>query len=153
MPLVAALHPIAIFSIFAIGLIAGQMLAIAIANYAARDLPETSWTLRFQVENALFTRTMPPSLMAPVIGLISLCFLTRGQAREMFAIATLLGFLVLALTMAINVPINRQVQSWTAGAAPATWMATRDKWLWFHVVRTIAGLLSFVVAAIGLSCL
>jgi uncharacterized membrane protein len=55
--------------------------------------------------------------------------------------------------MAINVPINRQVQSWTAGAAPSTWMFTRDRWLRFHMVRTVAGLMSFAIAAIGLTSL
>lgn len=38
-------------------LIASQMLAIALASQAARQLPETSLTLRFQVENELFTKT------------------------------------------------------------------------------------------------
>jgi len=50
------------------GLISGRMLAIWIANWAARELPEMSWTLRFQVENKLFTKTMPPSLMGPMVG-------------------------------------------------------------------------------------
>jgi hypothetical protein len=40
------------------GIISGQMLAIGIANWAARGLPEVSWTLRFQLENKLFTKTM-----------------------------------------------------------------------------------------------
>jgi hypothetical protein len=49
---VNVLRSVAIASIFFLGLIAGQMLAIGIANYAARGLPETSWTLRFQAENS-----------------------------------------------------------------------------------------------------
>ena len=69
---VTVLHAVAICSVFAVGLIAGQMLAIAIANYAALGLPETSWTLRFQSENRLFTKTMPPFLIAPTIGLVTL---------------------------------------------------------------------------------
>jgi hypothetical protein len=40
------------------GLISGQVLAIA--NWAARDLHEMSWKVRFQVENKLFAKTMPP---------------------------------------------------------------------------------------------
>ena len=71
MPL-TVLHAVAICSVLAAGLIAGQMLAIAIANYAALGLPETSWTLRFQSENTLFSKTMPPFLIAPTIGLVTL---------------------------------------------------------------------------------
>jgi hypothetical protein len=37
------------------------MLAIVLANHAARELPETTWTLRFQVEDKLFTKTPFPS--------------------------------------------------------------------------------------------
>ena len=150
---VTVLHAVAIFAVFAVGLIAGQMLAIGIANYAARGLPETSWTLRFQSENDLFTKTMPPFLIAPAIGLVTLFFLPNDDARGMFAAAAVLILIVLAITMAINVPINRQVQSWTAGAAPSTWMFTRDRWLRFHLVRTAVGLMSFAIAAIGLTSL
>jgi uncharacterized membrane protein len=150
---VNVLHSVAIFSIFAVGLIAGQMLAIGIANYAARGLPETSWTLRFQSENDLFAKTMPPFLIAPTIGLVSLSFLAHDGARRMFAAAAVLILIALAITMAINVPINRQVQSWTAGAASPTWMLTRARRLRFHLVRTVVGLMSFAIAAIGLTSL
>ena len=83
---IAVLHTVAIFSVFAVGIIAGQMLAIGIANYAARGLPETSWTLRFQSENDLFAKTMPPFLIAPTIGLGTLFFLAHDDARGMFGI-------------------------------------------------------------------
>jgi uncharacterized membrane protein len=150
---VTVFHAVAALSVFAVGLIAGQMLAIGIANYAARGLPETSWTLRFQSENDLFTKTMPPFLTAPAIGLVTLCFLSHDDARGMFAAAALLILIVLAITMAFNVPINKQVQSWNAGTAPSTWMFTRDKWLRFHLARTVVGLISFAIAAIGLTSL
>jgi uncharacterized membrane protein len=146
-------HAVAIFSVFAVGLLAGQMLAIGIANYAARGLPEMSWTLRFQSENALFTKTMPPFLIAPAIGLVTLSVLAHGDARGMFAAAAVLILIVLAITMAINVPINGQVQTWTAGSAPSTWMFTRDRWLQFQLLRTALGMMSFAIAAIGLNSL
>ena len=92
---VTVLHAVAIFSVFAVGLIAGQMLAIGIANYAARGLPETSWTLRFQSENNLFAKTMPPFLIAPAIGLVTLFFLAHDDARGMFAAAAVLILIVL----------------------------------------------------------
>jgi uncharacterized membrane protein len=147
------LDVLAVFSVFAVGLIAGQMLAIAIANYAAKKLPEASWTLRFQAENTVFTSTMPPFLMAPTAGLVGLRFLTEGDARWMFVLANVLILIVLAVTMAVNVPINTEVKSWTAGAAPPTWTATRDRWLRFHALRTLAGLVSFAVATMGLRAL
>jgi hypothetical protein len=88
------------------GLIAGQMLAIALANYAARKLPETAWTLRFQVENKLFTKTMPPSLLLPILGLICSAFPTLSMQRVMFSTGCALEVIVLAITVTINIPIN-----------------------------------------------
>jgi predicted acyl esterase len=35
----------------------------------------------------------------------------------------------------------------------STWMFTRDRWLRFHLARTVVGLMSFAIAAIGLTSL
>ena len=142
---------VAIVSLSALGLLAGMMLAIFIAGYAARGLPEESWTRRFQIENRLFTKTMPPSLMLPLLGLIASVPLTRDAVRSLFAVAAVLTALVLVITFALEVPINRQVASWMAGAAPANWAAVRDCWLWNHLARTIVGVLAFLCAAAALS--
>jgi hypothetical protein len=137
-------------SVLLSGLIAGQMLAIALANHAARELPETTWTLRFQVEDKLFTKTMPLSLLLPLFGLICSAFLTLSTQRGMFSAAGALEVIVLVITMTVEVPINTQVQSWQAGSAPPTWMAIRDRWLSYHWLRTVVGVCSFACAAIGL---
>jgi hypothetical protein len=142
---------VAIVTLTALGLLAGMMLGILIAGYAARGLPEESWTLRFQLENRLFTKTMPPSLMLPLLGLIALVPLTRDAVRYLFAVAAVLTAIVLVVTIALEVPINRQVASWTAGAAPANWAAVRNRWLWNHLIRTVAGVLAVVCAATALS--
>jgi hypothetical protein len=141
---------VVVTSVILAGLIAGQMLAIALASRAALTLPETSWTLRFQAENKLFTKTMPPFLLLPLIGLIGSAFLTDSIQRVMFSAAGALEVVVLVITMTIEVPINRQVDSWKAGSAPPTWIAIRDLWLRFHWLRTAAGAGSFTCAAIGL---
>jgi hypothetical protein len=142
---------VAIVSLTALGLLAGMMLGIFIAGYAARGLPEESWTRRFQIENRLFTKTMPPSLMLPLLGLIASVLLTRDAVRSLFAAAAALTAIVLVITIALEVPINRQVASWTAGAAPADWTAVRDRWLRSHLARTVVGGLALLCAAAALS--
>ncbi len=142
---------VAIVSLSALGLLAGMMLGIFIAGYAARGLPEESWTRRFQLENRLFTKTMPPSLMLPLLGLIASVPLTRDAVRSLFAVAAVLTAIVLVITIVLEVPINRHIASWTAGAAPANWAAVRDRWLWNHLARTGVGVLAFLCAAAALS--
>jgi hypothetical protein len=92
-------------------LLAGQMLAIGIANRAARSLLETSWTLCFRAENRLFTKTLPASLLLALFGLIGSVTLTVSAQRGMFSAAVILEVVVLVILMAIEVPINKQVAS------------------------------------------
>ncbi len=141
---------IAIAAVVFSGLIAGQMVAIGLADQAVRSLPETSWTLRFQAENTLFTKTMPPALIVPLAGLIAMIFLSAGARRILFGVAAAFEAVVLAITLAVNVPMNKEVQSWQAGAAPSTWVAVRDRWLRFHWLRTAMGAVAFTFATIGL---
>jgi uncharacterized membrane protein len=128
-----------------------MMLGILIAGYAARGLPSQCWVLRFQLENRLYTKTMPPSLILPLIGLLVSASLARGSVRLLFAVAATLTVIVLIITMALEVPINSEIASWTAGAAPDGWTDLRDRWLWIHLVRTVVGMLAFVCATIGVS--
>jgi uncharacterized membrane protein len=78
--------------------------------------------------------------------------LSHGSGRRYFAVAAFLMIVVLAITIGFEVPINKQVHSWTAGAAPANWDALRDRWLWNHLYRTITAVLALVSATIGLAC-
>lgn len=138
---------LAILAVLGTGLISGQMVAIALANAADRGLPEASWTRRFQLENALFTKTMPFALTVPLIALAACCVFVPGVAQPWYIAAATMLAIVLAITMAANVPINNQVASWRSGTAPATWAEVRDRWIKYHWIRTGVGLLSFFCAA------
>ena len=140
---------LALMAVVTSGLIAGQMLAIGLANLANRGQPEAEWTRRFQFENALFTKTMPIAMMAPLLALLICCFLADGSGRALFIASTAMLSVVLAITMTVNVPINNQVASWKVGAAPVTWTQVRDRWLTFHWARTAFGIVSFVLAVAG----
>jgi uncharacterized membrane protein len=132
------------------GIISGQMLAIGIANWAARGLPEMSWTLRFQLENKLFTKTMPPSLIVPMVGIIGALFFVHGRAFTFMVASAFFTSIVLVITLVCNVPINNQVSAWTAGSAPPTWNVIRDQWLKFHSIRTAAGIIAFGCVVVAL---
>ncbi len=139
-----------VFSVVAIGMMSGLMLATGLAGYADRALPETSWTLRFQREDALFAKVMPPFFLTALITLGWSSFLSTGTSRSLFAAAALLTVVIIAITLALQVPINKTVQSWTAGSAPAHWPALRDRWLRNHLVRTIVTITAFVCAVIAI---
>jgi hypothetical protein len=93
------------------GLISGQMLAIGIANWAARGSPEISWTLRFQLENKSFTKTMPPALIGPKVGIIGALFFVQGRAFPFMVASAFLTGVVLVITMACNTVLAGCVRS------------------------------------------
>ena len=135
----------------AVGLLAGLMLGTGMQNYTYRALPQTSWVLQHQAQDALFRRVMPTFFNLAVLALIATAVANRGSARWFFAAAALLGVLCIGVTIGIEVPMNRLITSWTAGSAPSSWAAVRDRWLWFHLVRTLSGIGALVLATVGLA--
>jgi len=141
---------VAVLAVVLIGLLAGLLVGTGLANLTAKGLPEASWTLRFQMEDALFAKAMPPLFLLTLVLLSASAVLSHGAARGLFAGAAVLMLFVLVFTATQEVPLNHQIQSWTAGQAPAHWGAVRDRWLLNHLIRTVAGVAAFVCAVCGL---
>lgn len=58
---------------------------------------------------------------------------------------------VIAVTLAVEVPIDNQVKAWTTAGLPADWTRIRARWSDFHALRTflsVAGLCAVVGAAL-----
>jgi hypothetical protein len=78
--------------------------------------------------------------------------LFRQHAGAAFKLA-LTGFVLmaaaLAVTLAVNVPIDYEINQWTVNTLPPDWTATRDRWELFHTIRTFVSIaaLGFVVAS------
>ncbi len=51
------------------------------------------------------------------------------------------GLFVVALlvTMLVEVPIVKQIVTWTAVTLPGNWRQLRDRWGAFHIIRVVAG--------------
>lgn len=86
---------------------------------------------------------MPAALLSALV-LCVLLFRGRHTRSSRFASAALaLMAMALVITLAVNVPIDRQIQSWTTAAAlPAGWTAIRDRWEFYHGVRTLMSVLA-----------
>jgi uncharacterized membrane protein len=52
----------------------------------------------------------------------------------------------LVITLVVNVPIDRQIQSWTTAALAPDWQGIRDRWEFYHGLRTL-------VSLVALACL
>ena len=72
----------------------------------------------------------------------------RHDAAAFVLAATALGLLVVstAITLSINVPIDGQIAGWTVGTLPADWERIRNRWEFYHGLRT-------ALTLVGAGCL
>ena len=92
-------------------------------------------------------RLLIPAALVSALVLNVLLFRDQHIRATLFAGAALLLMLVaLVITLVVNVPIDRQIQSWTTATLPIDWRAIRDRWEFYHGLRT-------VVSVAALACL
>jgi uncharacterized membrane protein len=90
-------------------------------------------------------------ISAVVIGLIAVVLLFRSRstvAAWLAAIGLLLMIAVLVITLAVEVPIDNLIATWTEATLPADWQVIRARWSAFHTVRTFLSLAA-IAAAVG----
>jgi hypothetical protein len=93
---------------------------------------------------------MPAALLAtlPVLYLLS-----RRRSQAFYPTLAGLALFVVALliTLLVEVPLDNQFNAWTATTLPANWQQLRDRWEWFHVIRSwisVAGLTLLLAGAL-----
>jgi len=117
----------------------------------------TAATYVEQQQNAI--RALNTAL--PVLGAVcilltaALAVYTKSDRRSRYLLMAAVAFLVVAglITRFENQPINSLVMTWSAQAPATNWMALRDSWWNWHVLRTVAGIcaLSLTILAAVLS--
>ena len=55
----------------------------------------------------------------------------------------------LVITLAVEVPIDNQIQDWTAATLPADWRSIQSRWELWHTIRTFASIAAVVAATIS----
>jgi uncharacterized membrane protein len=96
----------------------------------------------------IMTVLMPASLLAMIPVLIG-SYGVHPEVFYLYAAAFVLFVIALAVTMFVEVPIVKEIVTWTAGTLPANWQQQRDRWVRFHLIRVVAGVLSVVLLVIG----
>ncbi|SDD72065.1 protein of unknown function [Mucilaginibacter pineti] len=106
-------------------------------------------------------KIMSANLGAPMRFLLPLCiiamlltvwFYPQKSAIGFYAgiMAVALIIISLIITIAIEVPIVKGVEEWTVETIPTNWTAIRDRWIKFHVVRTLTSLCSFACFVVAI---
>ncbi len=142
---------VSVLAVVLVGLIAGLLVGTAIEQKTLLVLNPAAWTIARHSTDAVFSRLLPWWWNSTLILLFVAAYLNRGAARWMFLASGLLLLAGIVVTVAIEVPINKQVVTWDPQALPENFVAIHERWLQFHVVRTVMGAVGFVCAAVGLA--
>jgi uncharacterized membrane protein len=90
-------------------------------------------------------------ISAIVVGLVAvfLLFRHRSTTAAWLGLASLLLMVaVIVVTLAVEVPIDNKIKTWTPATLPADWKDIRARWAAFHTLRTFLSLAA-VAAAVG----
>jgi hypothetical protein len=96
----------------------------------------------------LMTVLMPATLFS-ILAVLFLSYSTHPRTFYLNAIALALFLIALLVTVLIEVPIVEKVVTWTVSTMPANWQRLRDRWVKFHLIRVVVGLLSFVLLLVS----
>ena len=86
-----------------------------------------------------------------LLSILPVLALTAGQPISFgLALGGLLLFvLALVVTAAVEVPIVKQIRGWSAQTIPADWGRRRDRWVSFHLLRVVPGILGLILLVAG----
>lgn len=92
---------------------------------------------------------MPASIACLIVLLIS-SWKVRTVYFYCILTALILFIIALIITLAVEVPIDNQIKTWTAATIPPDWEDIRDRWERYHTIRTFLSLAcsSFFIIAI-----
>ena len=89
---------------------------------------------------------MPAACVSLALVMVLLYRRGRGTGFWLTTMALVLMLVAMAITLTVNVPIDGQIRGWTVDTLPADWMAIRDRWEFYHGLRT-------VISIVALGCL
>jgi len=89
---------------------------------------------------------------AALLSIAPVLFFSFNKLPRTFYL-TFAGFalfiVALFVTVLVEVPIVKQIVTWTAGTLPGNWQQLRDRWGAFHIIRVVAGIAGLALLVAG----
>jgi uncharacterized membrane protein len=98
---------------------------------------------------------LPMAILLPLALLSALVTLALlwpgGRAGAFWWLAAGFGLMVAALviTLAVEVPIDHQIQDWTVATLPGDWRSIQSRWELWHTIRSFASIAAVAAATIS----
>jgi len=98
---------------------------------------------------------LPMSIIMPATLLLMIvaAWLSRRVNRYssyLYLLSFLLMVVTLIITVAIEVPIDNQIKTWTEASVPSNWESLRHTWDQFHTLRTFTSIASVALFLWGM---
>jgi uncharacterized membrane protein len=98
---------------------------------------------------------VPMAILLPLAllsALVTLALLRQGRQTVAFW-WVLAGFLLMAvalvITLAVEVPIDNQIQDWTAATLPGDWRSIQARWELWHTIRTFLSIAAVIAVTVS----
>jgi uncharacterized membrane protein len=145
-----------IVALICTGLVAGIFLGHrAGVSRAMPVLNPSSFIQLQQVIHKTFARMMPVLILSALLGSVVWGVLLRSRWRtdEFWLVtgASLALMCILAMTRAVNIPINKRLMTWNAAAPPSDLSTVWATWERIHSIRTVLAIVAFAAEVIALS--
>jgi len=107
-----------------------------------------------QATNHTFNPYMPIVVVGTIFGGFVLAILSQGihsPSGELAIVGSVCYVAVLAIALSTDVRINKQIEQWSVQSPPENWSAVRQRWIRFHILRTLfslPGLACYVLACL-----
>src|SRR5579862_3124180 len=122
-------------------MVTGAMFGLWLAFNPRNGLDGSSYIVIHQQSVRGMNTAMPLLGFVTILTTIAAAYLTRDdKARLVMLIVAILAFVATGLiTRFVNQPINATIMGWSPSAPPAEWMALRDSWWRWHMLRIVCG--------------
>jgi uncharacterized membrane protein len=96
----------------------------------------------------LMTALTPIALLS-IVPVLFISF-ERQPTTFYLSLAGFISFVVaLLVTVIVEVPIVKQIATWTTETLPDTWTQLPDRWGAFHIIRVVAGIVGLALLVAG----
>lgn len=138
----AALPSIAqVLALLLVGILVGSMFGI----WRGYDITAYAPTTFVEVHQGAVRglNTLLPAMAATALVLmVALALVSRDRPAVLglYLAGALAIFCAGMITRFVNQPINDQILTWTSATMPSDWVALRDRWWSWHLVRLVVTL-------------
>lgn len=117
-----------------------------------RRLPQSVHLASVQVLGRILGKVMPIWIPLIVVSALPVLYFigdANSNAFWLTVAGTLCIFLMLAVSLLGNVPINKQVIEWNPQSPPDNWLELRNRWDSLHRVRVALDIAALILLLLG----